>query len=973
MGETSLHVNFKDGGVLDASVANLTDLEELHLREVPPGYVLPDELLALPKLRHLSMSGANDRLVIPALVGKLALDRLDVWDCGAADLPDLPTLRHLEIVVANPKPEVAILADRFPELTHLEVWGSHLPTGELPDAIGRFAKLEVLALVSCGVATVPDAIANLGALRELQLRGIPMTQLPDAITRLPRLEILRCSSQLVGLPASLAALTTLRQLDLQHALNKGAMVSRWDDTHTLKALPKVLAELVGLERLNLDCCGVVDVAVLRPLVNLRALSLTWSALEHLRDVAALAQLEELSLEHCDRITDFTPLAALGKLRVLNVSDTRPPSLDFIRSLPGLRELYMDSLDAKRIDAIYERELELHADDEVMERYQARVALRALPPIAEIVAALDGPEVTAVEAALDQLAQWVAASSTRDRNAITAALGLAAKPVDDEDEDDGGDDDDSDDDDDLDDDEDSEDDDGDDEVDEGDDDGMMHALPQLDRAIDRHLGALSPLVLARVFGAAFRSTSDNFAVAARVAHELARRGDAPAQLAMIDAWAFANEYYDAGHREFCGTVQDDLVDAVFPELGGAALARLLSICSDDHLDDEHGDHMVALFAPALERAQDELPLVVDRLEKYLLAVMDHSTGPRQIAALWAALDEVSAPAGRDAIASMRARITDRLAVVERRGAIAARLEARDTATVAAALSELAATPPEISSALTSAMWRANHATQLDRESRRALLLWWKAHAQEHGLGEAIARMASYVPSAALRTDLDILGLPAPELGRIVRVGIERTRADHSAATLDALRELASFFDGLPPHVAASTEAQALIYGAAKHYSLDRFEAGVAALAALDRYEPSSRAAEDHDELASVVAHFAEAHEWEPLKRFARHLHKLAITGRSLERILAQLVAVTLMDRDPDGARALEPLIPAEITWDILAYNVACAAAVRGDRAATFTFTERSLVLGKSPDQFLGDSDFVAFHDDAAFVALLDRYR
>jgi hypothetical protein len=111
----------------------------------------------------------------------------------------------------------------------------------------------------------------------------------------------------------------------------------------------------------------------------------------------------------------------------------------------------------------------------------------------------------------------------------------------------------------------------------------------------------------------------------------------------------------------------------------------------------------------------------------------------------------------------------------------------------------------------------------------------------------------------------------------------------------------------------------------------------------------------------------------LKRFARHLHKLAITGRSLERILAQLVAVTLMDRDPDGARALEPLIPAEITWDILAYNVACAAAVRGDRAATFTFTERSLVLGKSPDQFLGDSDFVAFHDDAAFVALLDRYR
>ena len=207
---------------------------------------------------------------------------------------------------------------------------------------------------------------------------------------------------------------------------------------------------------------------------------------------------------------------------------------------------------------------------------------------------------------------------------------------------------------------------------------------------------------------------------------------------------------------------------------------------------------------------------------------------------------------------------------------------------------------------------------------------------------------------------------------MRLGIERTRADHSAATLEVLRELASFFDGLPPHVAASAEVQSLIYGAAQRYSLEKFAAGVAALAALDRYEPPSPSEAD-DELASLVAHFAEAHEWEPLEAFARHLHKLPITGRALERILAQLVAVTLMDRDAEGARALEPLVPVEITWDILAYNLACAAAMRTDRAATFTFTERSLVLGKSPDQFLGDTDFAAFHDDAEFLALLDKHR
>jgi hypothetical protein len=325
---------------------------------------------------------------------------------------------------------------------------------------------------------------------------------------------------------------------------------------------------------------------------------------------------------------------------------------------------------------------------------------------------------------------------------------------------------------------------------------VHALPPLARPIKRHLGTLSPLALAHVFGAAFRSTRDNFAVASRVAHELARRGDAPAQLALIEAWKAANAH-DAGHRAFCGTVQDDLVDAVFPELGGAALASLLASCSNDHLDDDHGDHMVALFVPALSRATgDEVPRIIDRLASYIGSMLDHSSGPQQIAALRNALDEVTAPASRDAIANMWLAIADRLAVVERRGAISARLEAREAATVAGALHELAALPPEISSELATAMWRANHATPLDREARRALLLWWKSHASDHGLGEAIARMATYVPSADLRTDLDILGLPAPELARIVRLGIERTSADHSAATLEVLRELAGFFDGLP---------------------------------------------------------------------------------------------------------------------------------------------------------------------------------
>src|SRR5258706_12617297 len=100
---TELRIDFDDGDTLDARVANLVRLEELQLRDCPPDLVLPEQLLALPRLRHLGMSGADDRLVVPELVGRLALERLDVWDCDATDLPQLPWLRHLEIVVTEPR------------------------------------------------------------------------------------------------------------------------------------------------------------------------------------------------------------------------------------------------------------------------------------------------------------------------------------------------------------------------------------------------------------------------------------------------------------------------------------------------------------------------------------------------------------------------------------------------------------------------------------------------------------------------------------------------------------------------------------------------------------------------------------------------------------------------------------------------------------------------------------------------------
>jgi hypothetical protein len=124
---------------------------------------------------------------------------------------------------------------------------------------------------------------------------------------------------------------------------------------------------------------------------------------------------------------------------------------------------------------------------------------------------------------------------------------------------------------------------------------------------------------------------------------------------------------------------------------------------------------------------------------------------------------------------------------------------------------------------------------------------------------------------------------------------------------------------------------------------------------------------------MVAHLAGGSEFEPLQQLARSLHKLELSGTPLERILAQLVGVCMVGNDPEGLQIILPLVPAEVTWDILAFNLACKYARESDRDGTFKYTKRALELGKSPDQFLSDNDFEELVDDREFVALLDAYR
>jgi Leucine-rich repeat (LRR) protein len=986
-GVTELRFNYGGEDILDGRIAALTDLEQLQLRDVPPDAVLPEALLALPKLRHLGLSGQDDKLVMPALVARLPLTRLDVWDLDAADLPPLPTLRELEIVVKHPRTEVAILAERFGRLTRLELWGSHLESAELPDDIERFSELEELHLVSCGISELPDAFAKLTKLKIFGIRGCPLTKFPEVLTRMPWLQALHLKAELAGLPPALSQLVKLRTLDLSHALNKGAMLSSFDDSSKMKPLPRVLGELSNLETLDISCCGVVDLEVLRPLTKLRSLHVTWSHVSSLEPLAGMADLEELSLEYCQRVRDLSPLAGKAKLRVLDLDNTRPQSLDVLRTLPALAVLHIESIKTKRIDPIYDLDVELHANDEIKERYEARASLRGMPSLVELEERLGARDPATVEAALAQLAAWGVAASARDANAM---LAFGIPVTDEEEEDDDGDDDDDEGDDDWDD-----EDDEDEEDVEGDDDGVVHAgpyLPAIDLALDRHLGQVSPVVLARVFGALFQSTGDDFHAAIRIANELVSR-DHPqideAQCVLVEAFAKANKFYDTGHREHGHGTHDTLIDQVFPLLRGPALAKLLGWASNGHLDDEHGDSMLSLFRPALERTSgSDRATVIARLETFL----DHAIEYRSTAVdqMFERLASVSKGEVGHALATLRARLETKLAAARKRDQLAKQLA--DSETAVAAIAEAAKLPDQELEELQGALWRASK-LELPRDARRQLLLLWQRRERDDGIADALATAARSTPVDELRADLSVLAADRAKRGEILRAAVIKslTTEDYPPGPLDMLRTLATEHDGKSRVAADSAELQEMLLGGARRFEQEKFEKGVEMLEHLARFEPQLDPDDEDDpddddddappvknlpgvgDLASMVASCAEGGEYEILKRFARQLHKLPIQGRPLERMLAQLVAVTIVDSDPDGYRALAPLIPPTVTWDILAYNLACKAAKDADRGNTFKYTGRALELGKSPDQFLEDADFEAFAEDPEFVALLDQHR
>lgn len=170
--------------------------------------------------------------------------------------------------------------------------------------IGQLTNLEILGLQSNGLRFVPDEIANLSLLRELELSNRNyFTDFPLAVCRLGSLERLDISNVgLTSLPPEIGDLTNLKFLVLSN--NK------------LKSIPAEYGDLVNLEAIYLDHNELTSLPTeISRLQNTVHVSLENNALKSLpEEITQLRNVENVNLSY-NQLTELP--GSIGNMRRLN--------------------------------------------------------------------------------------------------------------------------------------------------------------------------------------------------------------------------------------------------------------------------------------------------------------------------------------------------------------------------------------------------------------------------------------------------------------------------------------------------------------------------------------------------------------------------------------------------------------------------------------------------------------------------------
>ena len=234
------------------------------------------------------------------LSGMTDLERLDVADNGVADLSPLAGLTALRSLNVNDN----AVADLSPLAELHNLWSLYLDRNPVDD-----------------ISPLMD-LPSLGCL------FLSYTRVTFAdVVALPRFARVICLG-ISGL--GVADLSPLSELDLVHLFVSDNAISDLEP----------LADLLGLELLDVDGNRISDLRPLANLIELERLRLNDNTISDLAPLAGLVKLEWLHLDG-NRISDLAPLANLVELRQLNLDGNDGSDLGPLANLVKLKGLYLD--------------------------------------------------------------------------------------------------------------------------------------------------------------------------------------------------------------------------------------------------------------------------------------------------------------------------------------------------------------------------------------------------------------------------------------------------------------------------------------------------------------------------------------------------------------------------------------------------------------------------------------------------------
>ena len=478
------------------------------------------------------------------------------------------------------------------------------------------------------------------------------------------------------------------------------------------------------------------------------------------------------------------------------------------------------------------------------------------------------------------------------------------------------------------------------------------LPILDEAIRKHLPDLPASILIDIFTFTLQNVYHNYNACLLVTEEAIKRKDVNIQLEFVKQFEKACSEYEPGHRYYTDTVFDALIVKYFPRFESRALYRLLSNTSHDGLKNDEID---ALFLPALANTTNE------GLQKKIIAVF---FSYRREFLLYLGLeyfDKLIRAMRKSLSAFLNVTIDESLEDAEDADRLTVLLQQSeiDLKALIRLLPKLGegeynASKREITQALTEAPISEALLVQLTeavwnigRDKLLAKVLFYHRHNSgqpekildfcEGKLAENYRRVASILNLLIELSHKEASGTKL--LPRYRDFLVQKCNLDHNAIYLSELKVLVN------------------------EYLEDKNDITLG--------EIEKVWVEIEGEINFVEL---EMYLWTALNngKFQKvmNIFSLLFPGvreTSEERIISHVTVAAVVARNYElFNRILKIVNLRSITEPLLAFNLACGGAVFNLRDVLLKYARLAIELGKSPEEFMEDSDFEVYWENSEFL-------